>query len=74
MTHGVLLVGGVDGDSAAPVHAFGRTVAMPAVGLGDAAHWAAACIVCPPPPAPPQQQLPAAAATAGGSEAGSGTQ
>ncbi len=54
VTFGVLLVGNVDPDHVDHVGAFGRTVAVPALGVGEAVHWAAACHLCPL-PQPPQQ-------------------
>ena len=58
VTFGVLLVGNVDQEHVERVGAFGRTAAVPALGLGEAVHWAAACHLCPLPQPPQQAQQP----------------
>lgn len=58
VTFGVLLVGNVDPDHVDHVGVFGRTVAVPALGVGEAVHWAAACHLCPLPQPPQQAQQP----------------
>ena len=46
VTRGILLVGNVDPHSVDEVW---HPAALSALGVGEAAHWAAACHLCPPP-------------------------